>query len=551
MAKDIRYHFYLKDINSKAPTPINCALNKGNFRKKIAIGETILPKWWDIENERAIEDNRQKKAEKALSKRVNRSLSHIRERLDEVIGEYIGLDKLSPNHTDGDDYIQEVFEKAKSIINGNAEEEQKKDKASRQTPTEFFQIFIDKWSKTPNPRTGIIPKKETIVNYKNTLRRYKEFIHDNNLKDTFAIFDEDFQAKFDDYLINEQELTMNSIAGSHSQLKTMLRVAFDRGLLKNTSFKKWTSKSVKFTKIYLTDAELTKLHNLKLTNKIKKDKKIGKESHIEESKDLFIISARTGLRYSDLTHLDTATWNMEEGKESLTILIKKTNGRLTIPLHTNVIEIYNKYGGNLPKVVDKSKYNLHIRKCAEIAEINENIESFTWVKGRPQIKNFKKYQLISSHTGRRSFATNLYLVCKSASYTMSLTGHTSEENFRRYICVNQAEMAEMLRKYINLDYKEATTNETFEKFVRTLKEDTLTIERQKGEIDKLEKEKQSAIQMVSIAESQKKDAENELSTTEEAWRMGLTIEEYEEIKRKGDEIAAIVDYQEYANNSNS
>ena len=126
MAKDIKYHFYLKDINSTTPTPINFVLSKGYFRKKVGIGESILPQWWDIETESAIEDSRQKKAEKALSKRVNRNLKHLRELLDEILEEYCGLDKLTPNHTEGDDYIQELFNKAKSIILGNAEEEQKR-----------------------------------------------------------------------------------------------------------------------------------------------------------------------------------------------------------------------------------------------------------------------------------------------------------------------------------------------------------------------------------------------------------------------------------------
>ena len=105
-------------------------------------------------------------------------------------------------------------------------------------------------------------------------------------------------------------------------------------------------------------------------------------------------------------------------------------------------------------------------------------------------------------------------------------------------------MAEMLRKYINLDYKENTSNEAYDKFVRTLKEDTLTIQKQKEQIDKLEKEKQSAKQMVAIAENQKQDAESELEITKEAWNMGLTVKEFEDIQKKHDEIASIVEEQE-------
>ena len=543
MAKRISYHFYLKDKNSTKPTPINFVVNKGSFRKKIGIGESILPIWWDEEKECAVESNRQKKTDLALSKRVNKNINRLREELDELFRDFNGIDKLTPNHSDGEDYLQTLFTKAARIISGQIEMETMEEEEARKTPIKFFEEFIERWSHSPNPRTGILPKSETIWNYKNTLRRYKDYVADNGLKDTFAIFNENFQALFDDYLMNEQELAMNTIVGSHCQLKTMLRCAHEKGLLKDTSFLHWSSKTISFPHVYLTDKELNDLFNLQLTKQIRKENKIGKESHIEESRDLFIVSARTGLRYSDLCHIDTATWIMEEGKETLTILIVKTNDRLTIPLHRQVIEIYNKYNGAMPLPVDKSKYNKHISLCSKLAGITETIDTFAWEKGRPVRKTYKKYELVSSHTGRRSFATNLYLKCKSAHYVMSLTGHTTEENFKRYICVDQKEMAEVVRKYINLD-NENDDNEQFESFIRTLKQETLTIAEQQNKIEGLKKMVKSQKQMTAIAEMQAEDAESIMNDLKQALSLGLTMEEYEEYQRKGDGIAGIIERQE-------
>ena len=542
MAKKLTYHFYLKDKWSTKPTPINLAINSAGFRKKYGIGESISPEWWDDVEERAIEDNRQKKTEKALSKRVNRNLKRIRAELDPLFEEYNGIGKLTPNHTEGEDLLLALFDRVSAIVSGLIQEENEEEKASRITPTLFFTDFIERWSRTPNNRTGVVPKKETIWNYKNTLRRYKDFIEDNSLKDTFKIFDEDFQSKFDDYLLNEQELAMNTIVGTHSQLKTMLKRAYEKGLLRDPAFLHWTSKTINFTHIYLNDLEINSLYELVLTPEMRKENKIGKESHIEESKDLFIISARTGLRFSDLRHIGSATWDMSEGKETLTILIQKTNDRLSIPLHKQVIEIYEKYKGVLPLPVDKSKYNEHVRLCAKLAGITENIATFEWEKGRPVMKDHKKYELISSHTGRRSFATNLYLVCKSPHYVMNLTGHQTEENFKRYICVDQKEMAEVVRKYINLDYN-GEGDEDFERFVRALKQDTHTIDQQQEEIAQLQKEVQSTKQMDAISEMQRQDAETEVEEQKEAWGMGLSLGDYEDLKRQGDAIAAATDQQ--------
>ena len=545
MAKVIKYHFYLKDKNSLKPTPINFSVSAGGVRKRMGIGESILPQWWDDENECAIESSRQKKTEKALAKRVNKNLRRLRDELDNLFEEYNAIDKLTPNHTQGEDYVLMLFEKVEGIISGQIETETEEEKESRKTPTQFFEEFIARWSHSPNKRTGVVPKADTMWNYQNTLRRYKDFITDNDLKDSFALFNEDFQSKFDDYLMNEQELAMNTIVSSHSQLKTMLKVAYEKGLLRDSSFLQWTSKTINFTHVYLSDEELNRLYNLKLTKKLRQENNISDVNHVEESLDLFIISARTGLRYSDLRHIDTATWDMTEGKETLTILVQKTNDRLSIPLHQQAIAIYNKYEGALPVPVSKSKYNDQVRLCAKIAGINQPIETFVWEKGRPAFRVYEKYKLISSHTGRRSFATNLYLVCKSPHYVMNLTGHKTEENFKRYICVNQSEMAEMVRKYINLDRDvDAETTEAYEKFVRTLREDTLTIDRQKKQIQGLERENQSQKMMTAIEEMQKHDAQAEAENQRLAWGMGLSLDEYEKVKQQEDEITAIIEHQE-------
>ena len=533
MAKTVRYHFYLKDSQSKEPTPINFVMNKGSFRKKFSVGEKMLPLWWDIENECAIEDSRQKKAEKALAKRVNRNLARLREELDDLFQEYNGVDKLTPNHTDGEDLLEELFARAAAIIGGTVKANDEEDKASRKTPSEFFDEFIVFWSRTPNKRTKIIPKAETIWNYKNTIRRYKDYVSDNGLKDRFTIFDEDFETNFTDYLMNEQELVENTIVGSLSQLKVMLRRAYEKGYLRNSSFLDWSSKTINFTKVYLTDAELNTIYNLQITDQMRKDNKIGSESHILESRDLFILSSRTGLRYSDLRHLNSATWDMEEGKESLTIITQKTREKIKIPLHKQVIELYNKYGGKLPQVIDKSKYNEQIRLCTKLAGICSNVETFEWANGRPIICAHLKYELVSSHTGRRSFATNLFIKCKSAHYVMSLTGHKTEESFKRYICVDQEQMAEMVRKFINLDY-EGEDTDTFKKLLGAIRDDTLTMDRQQRRIDSLERTaKEDHIWSNLIVD----DLTTRLNNLLAAWGSGLTMDQYEQFEKESDVIA--------------
>ena len=55
-----------------------------------------------------------------------------------------------------------------------------------------------------------------------------------------------------------------------------------------------------------------------------------------------------------------------------------------------------------------------------------------------------KYELISSHTGRRSFATNMYKRGLPTLMIMSITGHNTEISFLKYIKVRQQEHAQMM-----------------------------------------------------------------------------------------------------------
>jgi len=60
---------------------------------------------------------------------------------------------------------------------------------------------------------------------------------------------------------------------------------------------------------------------------------------------------------------------------------------------------------------------------------------------------YKKYEQIKNHTGRRSFCTNLYLKGMPTIAIMKMSGHTTEENFMKYIKVDNKENAKINRKY--------------------------------------------------------------------------------------------------------
>ena len=536
MAKALKYHFYLRDKQSNVPTPINFVFRKGAFKRKIGIGESIPPMWWDSKAECAIIDSRQTMSERLLANRVNKNLQRLRNALDELFEKYNSVEKLSPNHTEGEDILYSIYKEASSIIEGSISQETEAARLSRLTPIDFFKQFIDEWSRKPNRRTGKIPGKGTVWNYQNTLRRYRDYIQDSGLRDSFQLFDADFIDKFDTYLQCEQDLQWNTIVSTHSQLKTMLTAAHNKGLIHNLDFKSWPSKPAAIHHIALKDEEIKRILNVKFTKKLRAENKIGKESCIEESRDLFIICCRTGLRFSDLSHLNQETWDLE-GK-MLETTIQKTSQKLSIPLHDDVIAIYNKYNGVLPNVVDKSHFNEHIRLCAKLAGINQPVSTFKWEKGNFIHVSCEKWQMISSHTGRRSFATNLFMVSGEAEMVRALTGHKTEDNFRRYICTSQKELAEKAKAYINLEKPNANTNP---ELIETIQKDAVEKQRLKERLQKEQRSTLSQTQMTAIAEFDRDHLASQMEEMMDIWSRGLTLEEYNRFKQRQDEISTYVD----------
>lgn len=88
--------------------------------------------------------------------------------------------------------------------------------------------------------------------------------------------------------------------------------------------------------------------------------------------------------------------------------------------------------------------NRYLKELGELAEIDGDFNTYT-NKGTQRLKNtFKKWEMISTHTARRSFATNMYLRKWDAISIMKITGHSSEKVFMNYIKVSQEENAKRI-----------------------------------------------------------------------------------------------------------
>ncbi len=330
------------------------------------------------------------------------------------------------------------YEEIKEYFNNYLEKPVKKNK--QLSFFEFVDVFIEESKTKVNIHAknddGSPVKERTLINYKNTKNVLKDF-NDEKYKITFENINMDFYNDFVLWCKNKGFKT-NYIGKHIKTLKTFLGVAIEKNLTNNIQFKQKSFRTlqVEVDNIFLNEIELNKILKVDLSN----------SKHLEPIRDLFLLSCYTGLRSSDLLRLSHS--NFIEVSDVIMVEIKqqKTNEVVNIPLKQNAINILKKYDNKeFPKVVIQV-YNRQIKDLGKLAEITELVEIEEQKGTLKLLSKIEKYKLISSHTGRRSFCTNLYLTGVSAVEVMSLSGHKSEHDFFNYIKVSKRENAVNLSK---------------------------------------------------------------------------------------------------------
>ena len=162
-------------------------------------------------------------------------------------------------------------------------------------------------------------------------------------------------------------------------------------------------------------------------------------------RDLFIIGCLTGLRYSDYSTIKQEEITKgKDGRYYIDKLTQKTGEAVKIPVEKMVKEIFEKYSNDdstqLPRALTNQRFNLYIKEVCQLAGLTE--------KGRLVTHPEQElWECVSTHTARRSFATNLFLEGFPTYFIMKITGHRTERAFMGYIKVGRVEAAERLSEH--------------------------------------------------------------------------------------------------------
>lgn len=376
------------------------AYKKGT-RLNYSLGIETSPKHWDKKNQRL-------KRTHPFSANYNQTIQIILNKTIEIYNRYLvngELDKLTTNR------FRNELKKAQGLIDDN-----------RVSFMVFFQDYIN------NYRGG------TKRTYQTTYNRLKQF--QKKRKFDFEDIDFDWLERFKKWCFNEKELVPNTASKSLKQVKVVLREAYDRELHRNKIFdnRKFSITENKTEGIYLNLDELSKIYHYQFDNE-----------PMERIRDIFILACFTGQRISDWSKLKKHNIKYVEGKAFFVIKTKKTGTSVSIPLHPVVEVISKKYNYDIPSVPSQV-FNDKIKEVCKAVGINQRISVTEYIRGEAKKKTYFKYQLISSHTARRSFATNMHLSGVELEKIKHVTGHKKVETLELYIKSSPLEKGAVIAK---------------------------------------------------------------------------------------------------------
>lgn len=288
--------------------------------------------------------------------------------------------------------------------------------------------------------------KATITKHNTIIAKIEDMQTHFNKKFKVSDVDTSFKNLFNDfYELNNYG--KNTIKKNFKFIKTYCYHARDNGIEVNPNLKK-----LSLTGEYTNDTYLT-LDELEIIKTYS-----GLSERLDNVRDWLLISCFTAQRISDFSRFGKDM--IIEVKDQKLISFKQTKGQkeIVIPLLPEVQEVLNKRGGEFPRKISDQRFNEYVKELCKIIGFTQEIEG-SIVKNIGDEKNkifrkvkgsYPKYMLVSSHIGRRSFATNFYGKIPTP-LLMSATGHTTEKQFLEYIKIAEVDTAlELAKLYLEL-----------------------------------------------------------------------------------------------------
>lgn len=402
--------FYLRSKTSEYSS-LNIIVIFKKERIKIPSGVVVAVKFWNQNFQRTKEHPAYPDA-----KFVNETLEKIEKACNEVYNYYVSNFQFPTKN---------LFQKkVKELLKGEIKENENK-------------LFLDFIKNQIENLKGV--RHFSLINdYKLLAGKLEEFENYKKTKLSFEDININFYRDFQKWFYSKN-YSVNYFGRMIKNIKMFMNEAIEQEITQSHGHrhKSFIKPTVDSENIYLTVDELLKIYKLNLDCFPAEKRK----SYLTV-KYKFLVGAFTALRISDFNRLENI--NIKDG--FLKIKTKKTGQNVIVPVHWVVDEIL-KTGFDLKTKISDQAINRQIKDICKEAGITDNILINESVGGVNVQKIYKKYELVSSHTARRSGATNMFKSGIPTISIMKITGHRTEKAFLKYIKITDQENAEMLSKH--------------------------------------------------------------------------------------------------------
>ena len=406
---------------------------------------------WDAGNELVKTGYKGPKGETART--INDELRKCKDTIDMVFQYYEVNDKI-PTPSE----VQKAFKERMSGILPKRPEPEKKKREQKAKEPDMLVVF-DEFTRKCGEKNAW-----TIATFKK-MSALRADLQNFGPKAKLSELNEDTLTRFVGYLRDEKKvypakqkksatgdkeekavqvgLNNTSIKKKIENLTWFLRWARDVGYPVNPAFKtfKPTLKQTQNPIIYLTKDELQRVRDLDLAG-----------SKLDPVRDIFLFCCFSSLRHSDADNLRRS----DIKGDHMDVTTIKTGDSVSIELNDITKAILEKYkdvpfkdNKALPSYTNQAM-NRSLKELCQQAEINDPIRITTY-KGNVRHDDVcPKWELVGTHTGRRTFIVQALSMGISPNIVMKWTGHSDYKAMKPYIDIVDSIKAQSMTKFNNL-----------------------------------------------------------------------------------------------------
>lgn len=422
--REINGYFNLRNPNSHKPTIVFFVVRINGRQVKLSTGLKIYPNHWNPLDQQAYISPVLSPIDNANNELLNKRISVFRSRFNSY--------KLYlSQHTDELDNCEHLLRQF--ICNG-------------------------KQLRAAGRRANIIERMERAVMKNNNIKlsTKKSYLHELSRSSrtsfpaflratrrtniTFSEINKMLLKQFETFLFNSSKkngelISTNAVENKITKLLAILNHCANLGMFDNSlisGYKKPRQEDSE-SGIFLTKEEVDRIYRLKLSGKL------------DLARDILVFLCYTGQRFSDLLAMrENGILKNTAFGDCIRYISTKENNEVFAPLLGAAREIYDKYNG-VP-VGEFTAIVMDVKEVARRARIDREVLKKEVRGGQVIIKRKKAYELIGTHTGRRTFINNMLLNKNPTHLIMKVTGHKTEYAFKRYVGISSEEASQIFLK---------------------------------------------------------------------------------------------------------